>query len=205
MYKNMMEYSDLEFSQKEKDFVEHGSTHYLNELTKHNLTGNEATLELLHIIDSINEENLPSLGMPVSCKKGCAYCCHIKVAATEDEAKLVVDYCEDNNIEITPEHRKRLFAQSKLDSEVDYMMSKDKKCVFLGEDNCCKVYEVRPSACRNYFVFSDPSDCDGDNPNKSGKVLTNFDLNTLVPIVTLFKRSKLGNFSENILKQLNNK
>lgn len=34
-----------------------------------------------------------------------------------------------------------------------------RRCVFLGPENDCLVYENRPTTCRKYFVASDPGVC----------------------------------------------
>lgn len=36
-----------------------------------------------------------------------------------------------------------------LDNDEDYVLN-SAPCTFLGEDNYCKIYEVRPKACREY-------------------------------------------------------
>ena len=36
-----------------------------------------------------------------------------------------------------------------IDEDNDYVLKKA-PCVFLREDNCCSIYEVRPKACREY-------------------------------------------------------
>ena len=37
----------------------------------------------------------------------------------------------------------------KIDEDNDYVLQ-SVPCTFLGEDNCCSIYEVRPKACRGY-------------------------------------------------------
>jgi Fe-S-cluster containining protein len=37
----------------------------------------------------------------------------------------------------------------KMDHEGDYVL-KNSPCLFLGDDNACSIYEVRPKACREY-------------------------------------------------------
>lgn len=37
----------------------------------------------------------------------------------------------------------------RIDEDNDYVL-KSVPCTFLGEDNCCSIYEVRPKACREY-------------------------------------------------------
>lgn len=41
----------------------------------------------------------------------------------------------------------------KLDEEGDYVV-KQTPCAFLGEDNACRIYEVRPSDCAR-FPYTD--------------------------------------------------
>ena len=41
----------------------------------------------------------------------------------------------------------------KLDSDGDYVV-KSTPCPFLGADNCCAIYEVRPSDCQR-FPYTD--------------------------------------------------
>ena len=37
----------------------------------------------------------------------------------------------------------------RIDEDGDYVLQ-SVPCTFLGEDNCCSIYEVRPKACREY-------------------------------------------------------
>lgn len=37
----------------------------------------------------------------------------------------------------------------RIDEDNDYVLQ-SVPCTFLGEDNCCSIYEVRPKACREY-------------------------------------------------------
>ena len=93
-------------------------------------------------LDSIFHEAHDSTFETIDCLK-CANCCkttspifrdadirriskHLKIK----EAKLISDYL-------------------KMDEENDYVL-KSSPCVFLGEDNYCSIYEVRPLACREY-------------------------------------------------------
>ena len=37
----------------------------------------------------------------------------------------------------------------RIDEEMDYVLQ-TVPCAFLGEDNFCSIYEIRPKACREY-------------------------------------------------------
>ncbi len=99
-----------------------------------------------------------------SCKKGCSFCCKIKVDAYDAEADLILDHCEKNNIPIDVHKLKR---QANMDQET-WMLSPDAACVFL-KNNACSIYEVRPISCRKYHVASDPNLCNAVT-NQKGQV-----------------------------------
>jgi Fe-S-cluster containining protein len=102
----------------------------------------------------------------VSCKKGCAFCCNLKVDSTITEAEVIVDYCKENNI---PLNKSYLEKQAKHTDQVEYMLSADSRCSFLQHDNTCAIYKVRPLACRKYYVSTPAERC-------NGKVYTNIQL-----------------------------
>ncbi len=73
----------------------------------------------------------------------CANCC-----------KTTSPIFTDNDIERIAKHLKmrpvQLIAQHlHLDDEQDYVLNSS-PCTFLGADNYCSIYEVRPKACREY-------------------------------------------------------
>jgi Fe-S-cluster containining protein len=98
----------------------------------------------------------------ISCGKGCAACCHIRVGITQDEAKLLAARVKlDTPIDM--ERLREIAAWP--DTFESYRDNYPKgRCVFLGFDNACKVYDDRPSVCRTYRVVSDPADCVPDKP-----------------------------------------
>lgn len=99
---------------------------------------------------------------PVKCAKGCSFCCQINVDVTSDEAELIVDYCNKKGIKIDKD---KLTRQSEAPVWLQ-QNAEDRRCVFLGEDGACTVYEVRPSNCRRHMVISEPEDCDAvKHPN----------------------------------------
>lgn len=73
----------------------------------------------------------------------CANCC-----------KTTGPLFTDKDIERVAKHFKMkayefIDAYLKLDEDNDYVLQ-NVPCVFLGEDNYCSIYEVRPKACREF-------------------------------------------------------
>ena len=94
---------------------------------------------------------------PLSCKKGCAFCCHIEVQVTRDEAEVLAGLVREGIVEID---RDRLGRQAALSDFEKGQTVKEAACVFLTSQNTCGVYEHRPMACRSYGVASPPQFCD---------------------------------------------
>jgi Fe-S-cluster containining protein len=90
--------------------------------------------------------------------KGCSFCCNIHVMCSLDEAQLIKNYAESKGIQID---KQRLKKQSKL-TVGDYILSPHKRCVFLDNDGSCKVYDVRPLACRMHNAVTPVELCDTD-------------------------------------------
>lgn len=100
----------------------------------------------------------PIVSENVSCKKGCSYCCYTQVSVTESEAELLAK-CVTDGVEID---RSFLYIQGEAANSASDWYSipyEMRKCVFLAEDNTCRVYEDRPSVCRTNYVFSTPEKC----------------------------------------------
>ena len=104
--------------------------------------------------------------LPISCKRGCAHCCHLYVVCTHEEADLIYKEAKKRNI---PLSKKRLEYQSRFKNPGDYFtrFGKRTRCVFLDDKNDCMIYEYRPMSCRKYFAISPPETC---LPDKDGKV-----------------------------------
>ena len=144
----------------------------------------------------IDQANISSQQIS-SCKKGCAFCCHIRVAITELEARFIIHYCKTMGIEIDTAKLEDL---RHLD-EVEYMLHPNRKCTFLAENNTCKIYEARPASCRNYYVTSDPSLCDTNGPSKYVETFINWE--SVMPSVALLKvGGKTGSLPDLILNEL---
>jgi Fe-S-cluster containining protein len=93
-----------------------------------------------------------------TCSKGCSHCCYLHVCVTEDEANLLERLVRRNDMQIDKD---RLLAQLEVTKE-DYTKSpmSIRKCIFLGDDNACRIYEDRPSTCRTYFSADTADKCE---------------------------------------------
>lgn len=120
-------------------------------------------------------------GFPISCKKGCGVCCRQLVPLSPPEAAMIFEFIETMSEPRKSTIRKRFDRQlTKLkdskfltrlerlrDPEVsdnEYngitqaYFDLDVSCPFL-EDECCSIYPLRPSMCREYLVTSPSESC----------------------------------------------
>lgn len=140
--------------------------------------------------------------LQVSCKQGCAHCCHINVDATQYEVDTIVNYCIENDITINP---KTLKKQKGL-TNIQRPKSSHSACVFLGKDNLCKVYPVRPFHCRKYFAVDDPKYCDAYNypaPHNKVKIYGNLDIEIITSAILNIDKS-FGPMVDKLLTALSN-
>lgn len=146
------------------------------------------TVYLLTMLDNVMEKALNSSPKPqISCRKGCAHCCHQFVATSEQEAKLIYRFCKEENIPIDVD---KLTRQKDYGDGIDWVTKEDTACVFLDENNTCKIYEARPASCRKYLVSSPPEQCDTKvNPQGRTIVFSTLELETVA--------STFPNLSEN--------
>jgi len=101
---------------------------------------------------------------PISCKKGCNWCCQQMVFITSDEAEILVNKLEEQHgSKIPPEtinylKQQALYGEERID--VFWTLPKEKSaCVFLSENGTCSIYADRPSSCRTFQVTSHPKLC----------------------------------------------
>jgi uncharacterized protein len=151
--------SSPERHQLAEEVVQHYLTQFEEELAK----GTPFTELIRAANEVIAEEVEEGKSMyQISCKKGCSACCHINVDIGPAEAKILLDYSRSKEINIDIA---KLVEQSKITDDRAWLDSEHSACVFLGEDGVCKVYEVRPLACRKWNVISPATEC-GIKDNK---------------------------------------
>jgi Fe-S-cluster containining protein len=105
------------------------------------------------------EETMVDLGGATpSCRASCGACCHLEIDITPEEGALLAE-------KVTAGHgidRARLALQAsraRKDPAWAAVLSGDNRCVFLGPDSACTVYQDRPSSCRKLLVVSHPKEC----------------------------------------------
>jgi Fe-S-cluster containining protein len=98
---------------------------------------------------------------PYFCHKGCSNCCYQPIACTDEEARLIYEYCNNNNITIDFEKIERQMKYIELDTSDNFVgnttwdeqQEEDQSCVFLDKkDQSCRIWTVRPFVCRVHIA-----------------------------------------------------
>ena len=92
-----------------------------------------------------------------ACARGCDHCCHMPVTASVPEALLVRTYLRetwgaDELRALTLGLRETLARQAAMDD--DELARARERCALLADDGACRIYAVRPLACRGHASFS---------------------------------------------------
>jgi len=164
----------------------------LRQLRAQNQTGTitEVYKAIDNFFNAAPEENKKE----IKCKTGCTACCFIDVDVSADEAATIINYCNENAIEIDKEYLgKQAAVGRKKYSELS-------RCVFL-KDNLCSVYPVRPIACRKHWVKTDPALCDFSK-NIINQVGGYFDVNTEILASAVLNVGETGSFEKMMLNEL---
>ena len=127
------------------------------------------TNELLKLYNEIEgplNEALSHSERPISCKEGCNHCCYMMTMCGVTEGRLMAE-------KVLSLHAWKYYVKKMRQGakEMDHCNQSDYfqkriPCVFLNKKGLCDVYDVRPAACRYYFVVSPPEDC---SPTKVGQ------------------------------------
>lgn len=134
----------------------------------------DGALETLH-------QDARNKGTPITCSKGCSYCCNQPVACSIPESIFIVTHLNENPD--TLEHflsryqtwRGKFdpYKYSEIMNKQFHAMINGKsegpelrlfaefncaECPFL-KDNACSIYPVRPTVCRGMLSIDDPEKC----------------------------------------------
>lgn len=139
-----------------------------------------------------------------SCRKGCAHCCHLEVTITQDEAVMLAAKV-NSGVEVDLDRLRQQASIPALmdggDSAWSGLPAQDRRCVFLGVDNLCRIYEARPAACRKYLVNTPPKDC--EDPKGNSAVLSN--LSTEIEVSAAYNLGPIGSLPKLLLEALEGK
>jgi Fe-S-cluster containining protein len=82
----------------------------------------------------------------IACRKGCAWCCTVRVTATAPEIFNAARHIREQR----PELVARILAESRVTNGLENMARADLRrwCPLLAADQSCSIYEVRPTSCR---------------------------------------------------------
>lgn len=167
---------------------------YLKSINATNRSRVKAARKMHEIMDKSVSDFLKE--NPTTCRKGCAYCCHVYVETTIDEALSIKNYCHQHNITIDKE---ALEKQKNLELNT----WNGRKCVFLSDDNTCSIYEVRPMICRKYYVSSEPKLCDVTTGINKIAILHNIDVEVMA--AGIFRVRDAGSLPQQLLKIMETK
>jgi Fe-S-cluster containining protein len=178
---------------------------YIDEYQKHRkgLNPRDVAFGFQNEVDKCMEDfvaNSPH-GKDIKCGMGCSFCCRTNVDINIDEAQLLVDFATEENIVLDIERLKK--QQDKDDETWKELVGKDRRCVFLGDDENCKAYKYRPAVCRKHVVVSDPKDCDMET-NFGGQTLKGFHMKAELLGTAMYNAVESGNMAKMILKTINN-
>jgi Fe-S-cluster containining protein len=118
-----------------------------------------------------------------ACRRGCAACCHQLVPLTTLEAQRIAEYISRLPRPVRRELSKAVDRQAQRFAawvaskpsgdvkdravNVDYLRQRI-PCPFLGAENECRVYQVRPLVCRGHHALGSNANCQtGEKPIRS--------------------------------------
>ncbi len=137
---------------------------------------------------------------PVSCKKGCAFCCRMNVDVTPMEAIITLAFAKQRGITIDTDY---LRAQAKIPKEMLAFTPGLSACVFLKKDNICGIYPARPLACRKYVVKNPPDQCNGEKyPHGTQDVLIDVEIEVLVSALHNLQNGQIDSLHKILLQML---
>lgn len=153
-----------------------------------------AGLVVLQVYAKYDDALKPALeAKGVTCRSGCSHCCRLPALASVAEmvpVVLALSQREDWLTAIRPALELKIAEQLAVVStfnvndagERSEYLGKQIACVFLGEDEMCRVYELRPSACRYHYVVTPPENC---SPLLPDATVARVDLRKLEELVAL--------------------
>jgi len=116
----------------------------------------ELTQKMYARLEAFQAKVIAENDVKVACRRGCSYCCHLRVEMRPHEAFVLAHHIATR---VDPAMRDRLIARLEATATRLATMSVEEHrravipCALL-EDGACAVYEARPAACRKYYSVS---------------------------------------------------
>ncbi|WP_413294623.1 YkgJ family cysteine cluster protein [Bdellovibrio sp. HCB185ZH] len=124
----------------------------------------------------VEEEIDSEKDIQISCRKGCAACCHMEVEVTSHEARILGNLVKEGHTI----DRERLKKQSQRElQDPQWKQGKrnaDNPCVFLNDEGSCSIYEHRPVMCRRHSVTTPAKNCETLDANITVRYFPKVDL-----------------------------
>lgn len=123
------------------------------------VTGGRRKLIWLHRAQDLLGSAVDGSGVS-PCKRGCSHCCHQAVQMSRAEARLIAEVTGER-LNAEPLGGIDVAGAAGDGEELGRVRRKaelaysGQPCPFLGGDGSCRVYEVRPIACRLHFSLAD--------------------------------------------------
>ncbi len=136
---------------------------------------------------------------PVSCKKGCATCCHYEVEITNEEALLLADLVQQGH-KIDSKRLRAQAGKSRQDSTWKQGAFIENRCVFLGDDMSCSIYLSRPTTCRRMAVTTPAEHCADFSKTPTARELPQVDI--MLSAMMSNKKTKYGNLAKMLSAEL---
>lgn len=131
--------------------------------------------EIEHNIDELERVN----GVESVCKKGCAACCKQCIVVFSSEIPAIENCINGYDPEtkekirektlelctyltekgITNDRPSKCISRAMQIRLQEEYFSLGRDCIFLDENNACRIHPVRPSLCWSYREYSDPEKC----------------------------------------------
>lgn len=140
--------------------------------------------------------------IPISCKKGCATCCHYEVEITGEEAQLLADLIQQGH-KIDSARLQAQAQRSRKDSTWKLGAFLENRCVFLGEDQACTIYSFRPTTCRRMAVTTPAEHCADFSKTPAVRELPHVDI--MLSAVMANKKTKYGSLAKMLTTELKNR
>lgn len=104
-------------------------------------------------LDDVIAASVAGHAVPIDCKAGCSYCCHLRLEVQPHEAFTLADWLRRHLApgalqEVVSRLRENASRTRAIGTEARKRTSLP--CALLGPDGACMAYEARPAQCRRY-------------------------------------------------------